>query len=135
MKTTLPRSLPFLCLLVSLLLLSGCSKKSIVGKWRSTDARKTERIEFFADGKMTEDNMRGILMEYSLDGGRLTIGPKDKPPVGIRPEKPLVSFPDADHMDWTTERKYTDPTTKEEKVFKETVRFERIKEGLTVPAK
>ncbi len=74
-------------------------------------------------------------MEYSLDGGRLTIGPKDKPPVGVQREKPLVSFPDADHMDWTTEHKYTDPNTKEEKVKKKTVRLERIKEGSAVPAK
>ncbi len=76
--------------------------------------------------------MRKALMEYSLDGDRLTIGPKDTDPAKARQRgRPVVSFPDADHMDWTIEGKYGGVGN----AFKQTIRFERVKEGLTIPAK
>jgi hypothetical protein len=105
--------------------------------WRPVGEDSKQFVEFFADGKMTEGpNARGEFVEYALSGNELTIGSKDhKPPSGPFSGKTVVSFSDADHMDWTTESKYTDAMTKEEKVAKCTVRFERIKEDLTIPAK
>lgn len=122
----------------------------IVGKWRPVGGDSNQFFEFFADGKMTQGpNGQGMLVEYSLSGNELTIGPNDQNTSNIRTStKTVVSFPDADHMDWTTEytmageprprdsgRDSGTPSKAETHVVKQVVRFERIKEGLTVPAK
>jgi hypothetical protein len=122
MKTLLPRSLAFACLVVSLLLLAGCSKSpSIVGKWRPVGSDKNEVMEFFVDGKMAfEPNMalgpngERSLPDYKLSHGKLSVmgGARN-----INWQNLPMSFSDADHMDLDGSR------------------YERIKEGLTIPAK
>ena len=121
MKTLLPRSLAFACLVVSLLLLAGCSKSpSIVGKSYPVGSDKNEVMEFFVDGKMAfEPNMalgpngeqlaglQTIHGKLSVMGGARNINWQNLP----------MSFSDADHMDLDGSR------------------YERIKEGLTIPAK
>jgi hypothetical protein len=73
MRTTQPRSLPFLCLLVSLLLLAGCGKPKIIGKWMPlNDLGHTKPIEFFADGKCIDYNLNSEA-NYKLSGDKLEL--------------------------------------------------------------
>jgi hypothetical protein len=123
-------------LLFALIGVSGNAAK-IIGRWRSVGGDSSGFIEFFADGKMIEGDSDGQLVGYRFSGNRLEIG--DVFPVGIEPPKIVVSFPDAEHMDWIIEHKGKGPAVTKDKAAaetrKRTVRFERVKAGQSARTK
>jgi hypothetical protein len=111
------RTLRYVVLLLALTA-TGCNGKSsgIVGKWHVCGNPDPGYVEFFSDGKVAAGGQFG---QYRMVGNEL------QESVGLIPfEKSIVvSFPDAEHMDWEIVTQAGQNGTPQTTI----VRFERIR--------